>query len=103
MPPIMSARSWHTVERAGDTWDGLWTFDDNDHRTMSAVWVDRQTGQRVTAARMFVRFHDGQVTIRRPGTGEYTGTISPDGDSISGTMSWIAGRFVARMPRDDYR
>jgi hypothetical protein len=96
MPPIMGAPSWHTVERAGQTWDGTWTFTDPQHRTMDGSWVNRATGQRVYARRMFVHINGNQVTITRPGTGSYTGTLSPDGQSIRGSMSWIAGRFTAR-------
>jgi hypothetical protein len=99
-PPLMSARSWHETERAGDTWDGFWTFDDNNHRTISALWVDRQTGQRVSAPRMTVRQRGNQITITRPGTGEYVGTLSPDGTTLRGTMSWSQGSFTARTPQE---
>jgi hypothetical protein len=95
MPPIMGAPSWRTVERAGQTWDGTWTFTDRDHRTMEGSWVNRVTGQHVYAHRMFVRMNGNQVTVTRPGTGEYVGTLSPDGQSIRGSMSWISGRFTA--------
>ena len=97
--PLMQARSWHEVERAGDTWDGLWTFDDRSHRTISATWVDRQTGQRVSAPRMIVRQRGGQIGISRPGTGDYVGTLSADGTTLRGTMSWIQGSFTARVPQ----
>jgi hypothetical protein len=97
--PLMSARSWHEVERAGDTWDGLWTFDDSAHRTISATWVDRQTGQRVSAPRMMVRRRGPQVVITRPGTGDYVGTLSDDGRTLRGTMSWVQGSFTARIPQ----
>jgi hypothetical protein len=95
-PPIMSAPSWTTVERAGQTWDGTWTFTDRQHRTMSGYWVNRATGQRVYAQHMFVRMNGNQITVSRPGTGEYVGTLSPDGRSIRGSMSWISGHFTAR-------
>jgi len=95
-PPLMRAPSWITVERAGQTWDGIWTFD-RGHRSMSGSWVNRQTGQRVYARRMFVRQEGRQIVIARPGLGNYVGTLSGDGRSISGTMSWVAGRFTARM------
>lgn len=97
--PLMNARSWHEVERAGDTWDGLWTFDDSRHRTISATWVDRQTGARVSAPRMIVRQRGNQIVITRPGTGDYVGTLSPDGNELRGTMSWVQGSFTARVPR----
>jgi hypothetical protein len=97
--PLMSARSWHEVERAGDTWDGLWTFDDNRHRTISAMWVDRATGQRVSAPRMLVRQRGQQIIISRPGTGDYVGTLSGDGRTLRGTMSWVQGSFTARIPQ----
>jgi hypothetical protein len=97
--PLMRARTWHEVERAGDTWDGLWTFDDNRHRTITATWVDRQTGARVSAPRMIVRERDGQIVISRPGTGDYVGRLSADGTELRGTMSWIQGSFTARVPR----
>jgi hypothetical protein len=95
--PIMSAPGWVTVERAGQTWDGTWTFTDRDHRTMSATWVNRETGQRVSAQRMFVRQNGQQIVISRPGTGDYVGTLSQDGRSIRGTMSWISGSFTAHV------
>jgi hypothetical protein len=97
--PIMAARTWHTVERAGDTWDGLWTFDDRRHRTISATWVDRETGARISAPRMIVRQRGQQIVITRPGTGDYVGTLSADGTSLRGTMSWVQGNFTARIPR----
>lgn len=97
--PLMAARSWHEVERAGDTWDGLWTFDDSRHRTISATWVDRETGARVSAPRMIVRQRGQQIVITRPGTGDYVGTLSSDGTTLRGTMSWIQGNFTARIPR----
>ena len=95
--PIMSAPGWSTVENAGQTWDGTWTFTDANHRTMSATWVNRQTGERVSSQRMAVFQSGDQITVRRPGVGEYVGTLSRDGRSISGTMSWIAGNFTARV------
>jgi hypothetical protein len=97
--PIMAARTWHTVERAGDTWDGLWTFNDSRHRTISAAWVDRETGARISAPRMIVRQRGQQIVITRPGTGDYVGTLSADGTSLRGTMSWVQGNFTARIPR----
>jgi len=96
-PPMMSAQGWVTVENAGQTWDGTWTFTDPDHRTMSGTWVNRQTGERVYAARMSVRQDGRQIIITRPDAGNYVGTISADGRSISGTMSWLGGHFTAHM------
>lgn len=96
-PPMMRAPGWVTVENAGQTWDGTWTFTDADHHTMSARWVNRQTGERVYAPRMSVRQDGRQITIRRPGVGEYVGTLSDDGRSLRGTMSWLSGSFTARM------
>jgi hypothetical protein len=96
-PPIMTVRGWHTIERAGDTWDGTWTFTDRSHRVMTAYWVDRQNGVRVSAPKMFLHIRGAQITITRPGTGDYVGQFSPDGRSIQGSMSWVAGDFTAHM------
>jgi hypothetical protein len=96
-PPMMRAPNWVTVETSGgQTWDGIWTFD-RGHRTMSGSWVNRQTGARVYARRMFVRQEGRQLIITRPPLGNYVGTLSNGGRSISGTMSWVSGRFTARM------
>jgi hypothetical protein len=94
----MRAPAWRTVESSpGQVWDGIWTFD-RSHRAVSAQWVNRATGQRVYAPRMFVRIDGGgQVTIIRPGSGDYVGMIAPDGRSIRGRLSWVPGRFIARM------
>jgi hypothetical protein len=96
-PPIMQAPNWKTVESAGgQTWDGNWTWD-RDHHSMSGSWVNRTTGQRVYAQRMFVHMNGGQVAITRPGTGTYSGVVSQNGRAIRGSMSWIQGHFTARM------
>lgn len=95
-PPMMYAPGWVTVEHAGDTWDGVWTFDPS-HHSMSGRWTDRQTGARVFARHMRVQVQGQQIVITRRGAGNYVGTIAPDGRSIHGTMSWVAGSFTAHM------
>jgi hypothetical protein len=87
--PIMNAANWVTVEESpGQVWDGIWTFS-RSHHSMSAQWVNRATGQRVFARHMSVRLDGDQVTIIRPGSGNYTGRLSPDGRSIRGRLSWV--------------
>jgi hypothetical protein len=96
MIPMMRAASWTTVETSGgQTWDGIWTFEDPAHTTMSGQWVNRQTGARVRARRMTVRREGRQLIIARGRLGNYVGTITGGGRSITGTMSWVSGRFTA--------
>jgi hypothetical protein len=96
-PPMMGAPNWVTVETSGgQTWDGIWTFN-RSHRTMSGAWVNRQTGARVSARRMAVTQQGRQLIISRPGLGNYVGTLQNGGRAISGTMSWVTGRFTAHM------
>jgi hypothetical protein len=96
-PPMMAAPNWVTVESSGgQTWDGIWTFD-RGHRTMSGSWVNRQTGQRVYARHMNVTQQGRQLIISRPGVGNYVGTLQNHGRAITGTMSWVSGRFSAHM------
>jgi hypothetical protein len=47
---------------------------------------------------MVVRQRGNQIVISRPGTGDYVGTLSADGMTLRGTMSWIQGSFTARVP-----
>jgi hypothetical protein len=94
---MMAAPNWVTVESSGgQTWDGIWTFD-RGHRTMSGSWVNRQTGQRVYARHMTVTQQGRQLIISRPGLGNYVGTLQNHGRAITGTMSWVSGRFSAHM------
>jgi hypothetical protein len=92
--PLFSASGWNVSEDGG--WNGVWTFD-RGHRTMSAVWTNRQNGQRTRAYGMFVRQEGQQIIIARPGLGNYVGTISTDGTGLEGTMSWSSGRFRAQI------
>ena len=94
---MMSAPNWRTVETSGgQTWDGIWTFD-RSRRAMSGAWVNRQTGARVFARHMQVTQRGRQLIIARPGLGNYVGTLHDGGRAISGTMSWVSGRFTAHM------
>jgi hypothetical protein len=96
MIPMLRAATWTTVETSGgQTWDGIWTFEDPAHTTMSGQWVNRQTGARVRTRRMTVTRQGRQLIIARGRLGTYVGTIAPGGRSISGTMSWVNGRFTA--------
>jgi hypothetical protein len=96
MIPMMRAATWTTVETSGgQTWDGIWTFENPAHTTMSGQWVNRQTGARVRTRHMTVTRQGRQLIIARGRLGNYVGTIAPGGRSISGTMSWVAGRFTA--------
>ena len=96
-PPMMNAPNWVTIESSGgQTWDGIWTFD-RSHRAMSGAWVNRTTGARVYARHMLVTQQGRQLIIARPGLGNYVGTLQNHGTAITGTMSWVAGRFSAHM------
>jgi hypothetical protein len=44
---------------------------------------------------MTVRRAGPQLIIARGRLGNYVGTIAHGGRSISGTMSWVSGRFTA--------
>ena len=92
--PLFEAPSWDVVEDGG--WTAIWTFD-NGRNTMSGEWYNSRTGQRARAYGMFVRQDGQQIIIARPGLGNYVGTISRDGTSLSGTLSWSNAHFRARI------
>jgi hypothetical protein len=92
--PLFAANSWNVSEDGG--WNAVWTFD-RGHRTMSGVWTNTQTGQRARSYGMFVRQEGQQIVVARPGLGNYVGTISSDGTSMSGTLSWSSGHFGAQI------
>jgi hypothetical protein len=93
--PLMQAATWSETEDGG--WNGIWTFEmGSRRRTMSAVWTNNQTGRHSRARGMMVQRRGQQIIITRPGFGNYVGTISPDGRSLEGTLSWSSGRFRAR-------
>ena len=95
--PLMRARSWSEQEDGG--WSGVWTFDQGSrHRTISAFWTNDETGRHRRAQRMQVSVRGQQIVISRPGLGNYVGTISPDGRSLEGTLSWSpSGHFHATV------
>jgi hypothetical protein len=78
--PLFEAPSWDVGEDGG--WTAVWSFDP-DHRTMSGQWTNVRTGQRASAYGMFVRQNGRQIIIARPGLGNYVGTLSADGTSMS--------------------
>ena len=96
--PLMNASQWYETEDGG--WNGTWTFTGGGRpRTMSAVWTNNQTGRHRRANNMTVTRRGEQIIISRPGLGNYVGTISSDGRSLEGTLSWSSGRFSARVAR----
>lgn len=65
-------------------WDGEWKVRD-DSKTLDASW----SGGSITDIIEVQSIEGNQITLSRHGNqGYYTGTISPDGLSISGTASW---------------
>jgi hypothetical protein len=89
--PLFRTQSWNESEDGG--WNGVWTFNGGDRTSMSAVWTNNQTGRHRRAGNMLVTCRGQQVIINRPRLGNYVGTISPDGRSASGTLSWSPGNF----------
>jgi hypothetical protein len=97
--PLLSARTWRVVEtvNANNIWDGTWTLDDS-HASITATWINRQSGAHVaTSSSMSVQVSGSQITIQRPGTGTYSGTISADGTSAEGSMSWCSCTWYATV------
>lgn len=67
-------------------WDGEWIIRE-DGQTIDASW----SGGSITDTIDIKSIDGDQVTLYRHGNrGYYTGTISPDGLSISGTASWYS-------------
>jgi hypothetical protein len=96
--PLFQVAQWNESEDGG--WSGVWTFEMGaQRRSMSAVWTNQQTGRHRRASGMSVRRSGQQVIISRPGLGNYVGTISGDGRSLDGTLSWAPGRFHAQIAR----
>jgi hypothetical protein len=96
--PLFQVAQWNETEDGG--WSGVWTFDTGaGRRSMSAVWTNQQTGRHRRADHMAVSRRGQQIIISRPGLGNYVGTISPDGSSLQGTLSWSQGHFRAYAAR----
>jgi hypothetical protein len=91
--PLMRAHAWSVQEDGG--WNSTWTF--VGPNTMQGRWHNEQTGERRRANNMMVSRRGQQIIVSRPGLGNYVGTISPDGQSMEGTLSWSSGRFSAHI------
>ncbi len=97
---MLDANQWNVSEDGG--WTAVWTFD-RDHKYMNGVWQNSQTGERVRVDGMRVRREGRQIVVTRQGLGNYVGTLSSDGTSMSGTLSWSSGRFSATIANgNDY-
>jgi hypothetical protein len=94
--PLFQVAQWNEYEDGG--WTGVWTFEMGaQRRSMSAVWTNQQTGRHRRVSGMSVSRAGQQVIISRPGLGNYVGTISRDGRSLDGTLSWAPGHFHAQI------
>jgi hypothetical protein len=83
--PVILASTWTVSERGpqGDYY-GTWTRRPGTD-TFDASW----SGGSITDVIDITSVEGNKVTLHRHGNnGDYTGTISPDGKSISGTASW---------------
>ena len=70
-------------------WDGEWVIRE-DALTIDASWAS-WSGGSITDIIDIKSIKGDQITLYRHGTkGYYTGTISPDGLSMSGTASWFS-------------
>jgi len=81
-------RVWRIREVSGATvYEGVWTRRGTSN-TFEGVWPSAGVKDTLTLESV----NGDQVVFSRPGTGRYTGTLSPDGRRItSGTMSWAPG------------
>ena len=83
--PIILASTW-TVSESGPqgNYDGVWTRRPGTN-TFDASW----SGGSITDVIDITSVEGNKITLHRHGNnGDYTGTISPDGTTISGTASW---------------
>ena len=78
-------RVWRIREVSGATaYEGVWTRRGTSN-TFDGVWPSAGVKDTLTIESV----NGDQVVFSRPGTGRYTGTLSPDRRRItSGSMSW---------------
>jgi hypothetical protein len=81
-------RVWRIREVSGGTvYEGVWTRRGTSN-AFDGVWPSAGVKDALTLESV----NGDQVVFSRPGTGRYTGTLSPDHRRItSGTMSWAPG------------
>lgn len=86
---------WTVTESVGnEKWQAEWVVR-KDGRSFDATWTHspgNDTG-RLTNFAQVTSIKGNQITIKRPGLGTYTGTISADRLSINGSMSWAKGTW----------
>jgi hypothetical protein len=92
LPAQWTMKQWS----GADSW--TWTMTQSaPGRWRGAVRHDR-TGQQGVEDFALTGVQGSQITLSRAGVGAYSGTIAPDGKSITGTCNFIGGGWSAAFP-----